>query len=93
MLFVVRRDYIFMSDEQARRIFTHGPSKDEDYLRELISDISGDKTYAESLAHFELLLEGRLIFQVACRRRDSLKTSIDVSANRKRRKQQELPFT
>ena len=36
-----------MSDEQARRIFDYGPSKDVDYLRDLVSDVSGDRAYAE----------------------------------------------
>ncbi len=81
-----------MSDEQAQRILDYGPSRDVDYLRDLVSDVSGDRAYAEGLQRFELILEGRLMFQVASRRFAYMNNFNDNSPNKKNRNQLELPF-
>ncbi len=72
-----------MSDEQARRIFDYGPSKDVDYLRDLVSDVSGDRAYAEGLQRFELILDGRLMFQIASRRCSYMDNLTGASARKR----------
>ncbi len=88
----MKRDYIFMSDKQAQRILDYGPSRDVDYLRDLVSDVSGDRDYAEGLQHFELVLDGRLMFQIASRRFAHMNDFNDDSTNKKNRNQLNLPF-
>ncbi len=89
---MMRRDYIFMSDEQAQRILAYGPSKNEKYLRSLISEVSENRVYAEGLDYSELLLQGRLMFQIASRRFGSKIAIRDKPIKMKKGKQLDLPF-
>ncbi len=90
---MVRKDYIFMSDEQAQKILAYGQSKNEEYLRALVSEVSEDRTYADRLEYSELLLQGRLMFQIASRRFDVSRKFTDASVKRKKGTQLDIPFS
>ncbi len=82
-----------MSDEQAHKIIAYGPSKNEEYLRALVSEVSENRAYANGLEYSELLLQGRLMFQIASRRFDAPKNFNDSSTKRKKGTQLDLPFS
>ncbi len=95
---MVRKDPIFMSDLDARKILDKGFHIDDSYLRELVYNVLGDKDYADGLNHQCLLREGRTIMRIAKMRIEGLELAAKIHAkkenvrNRRNYVQQEFDF-
>lgn len=79
------KDPIFMSNEEARRIASRSLGHKEEYFREIVWSIRGDKGYAYRLGLEELRIEAKKIYRLACLRAEEIKLTEEAAEIEKRK--------